>query len=146
MYCLAQNIWFNRSTERSRRSLQRVNQHRQLYSLFSLRSPRPLRWTMYLHFPVRIISGVAARADEDDFAGVFCCPHKWRVETIVIPALGTDVEFLIYFYWNWLRCPFIQHIPPSFLLEKSGCILQPQFGKGQKGEREKKGKRRKINS
>ena len=62
------------------------------------------------------------------------------------PQLGTDVEFFLYFYWNWLWYPFIQHIPPSFLLEKSGCILQPQFGKGQKGEREKKGKRRKINS
>ena len=35
--------WFNRSTERSRRSLQWVNQRRQLYSLFSLRSTRPLR-------------------------------------------------------------------------------------------------------
>jgi len=35
--------WFNRSTERSRRSLQWVNQHIQLYSLFSLRSSRPLR-------------------------------------------------------------------------------------------------------
>ena len=38
-----QFCWFNRSTERSRRSLQWVNQHRQLYRFFPLRSSRPLR-------------------------------------------------------------------------------------------------------
>ena len=38
-----QFCWFNRSTERSRRSLQRVNQHIQLYRFFPPRSSRPLR-------------------------------------------------------------------------------------------------------
>ena len=49
------------------------------------------------------------------------------METIVVPAIRADMEFILYFYRNWLWCLVFQVFAPLFIINAisfAGSILQ----------------------
>ena len=54
-----------------------------------------------INHPIRIKTGMAAWAYQDDFTLIFCLSYKWSMKTILVPTFRTNMKFLCYCYLLW---------------------------------------------